>query len=257
MGSVTNRAIQNEHAREYIKEIWADQLRSEGFVCPDDKLLCWYRVVNHEIIHYISFYTQWSGFPFFLHVSIAACPLFFLPGTLSKVYTNDGPRTHELNKGLTLQNNSSSMTLFSDDNYVYAPQEEGRGISKLHSEILPWLNKIQTVEQCYQTYKADHSRGHETRHFDFSFPLSFIEMAIYFQDVEMWDACRPKAERITRICIDDCAQYPRNEEKKKNMMRWKIALDVLNGGDQQQFLISMEKRRDKSIKWLRNKGIPV
>ena len=48
-----------------------------------------------------------------------------------------------------------------------------------------------------------------------------------------------------------------DEEKQKKMMRWKIALDVLNGGDQQQFLISMEKRKDKSIRWLRNKGIPV
>lgn len=56
----------NVHARRYIEEVFAERLRSEGFVCADNNSFCWYRIVNEKIVNSIIFCSTWVNLPLML-----------------------------------------------------------------------------------------------------------------------------------------------------------------------------------------------
>jgi len=45
---MAKKHIANLHAKNYVDAVFAQSLLDDGFVCPDDKSLCWYRVTNGE-----------------------------------------------------------------------------------------------------------------------------------------------------------------------------------------------------------------
>lgn len=50
MGSVNNKQIRNLHARNYIQAVFADRLKEEGFVCPNDKLFLYTEKIVSNIL---------------------------------------------------------------------------------------------------------------------------------------------------------------------------------------------------------------
>ncbi len=49
--SLKTKAIRDLHAKMYIDAVFAETLKQEGFINPDDKSFSWYRVVNNELVH--------------------------------------------------------------------------------------------------------------------------------------------------------------------------------------------------------------
>ena len=112
MGKVTNRAIQNEAARRYVEEIWAERLREEGFVCPDDKLLCWYRIINKEIVHFLCFATNHSSIPVWLDVRWGAYPLFVQPYYIQNVHNISTPLVFDMSEEIPIYEKGVSTKCF-------------------------------------------------------------------------------------------------------------------------------------------------
>ncbi len=56
-----NKAMANTHAKRYIESVFEQRLREEGFVCSNDKFLCWYRVKNGEILNFITMHSVVSN----------------------------------------------------------------------------------------------------------------------------------------------------------------------------------------------------
>ena len=50
-----NKKILKQYARQYIAEVYEPALREAGFVCPNDDLLCWYRLQSDEIVNSFTF----------------------------------------------------------------------------------------------------------------------------------------------------------------------------------------------------------
>lgn len=67
------------HAQVFIRDVMADLLRSEGFVSRDGDDIQWYRVIDHEIVQAVFFYTTGLRVPLELRIGFAAHPLYIEP----------------------------------------------------------------------------------------------------------------------------------------------------------------------------------
>ena len=261
MGSATKRAIVNEHARRYLEEIWEDKLKKEGFTCPDERLLCWYRVVNHEIVHFISFTTMFDGWPYALQLSCEAFPFIFQPD----YFTNVCPRSRKMQfaygLGQTFSLDEPYVTTadFREDVQIYVPSGGRYGLGALEDYGLPWLEDMQTIESCYQKHRARFTNPNQT---EFSFympPLScaMVEYAIYMGDTEAYPCCLEKAKKMTEHYAKSVAGKPQNQEYIKALESWRCVLNVLEGGKREAFMQYLEQRKQKTLQWLDKMGIPV
>ena len=61
-----NKTEINIHARKYIAAVFENRLREEGFSCPNEKLLCWYRIRKGELLDTVIFCSNW----FFLKTKV-------------------------------------------------------------------------------------------------------------------------------------------------------------------------------------------
>ena len=59
----SNKTLLNIHAKKYIQAVFEERLREEGFRCPDEKLLCWYRMRSDVLYDTIVFRSSWPNVP--------------------------------------------------------------------------------------------------------------------------------------------------------------------------------------------------
>ena len=150
MGSVKNKKTRNDYAKKYIQAVFADRLRMEGFICPDDKLLCWYRIVNKSLIQSIYFFSRWPNIPLMMEIAYGVYPLFVTPFFFGDVHVSVPINDERFIPMRIIEPGSKqSYALFADDVLVYAPCSGTRGLYTLEQLILTQLNEVQTIEQCY------------------------------------------------------------------------------------------------------------
>ena len=256
MGSITKKAMQDKYVQQYVEAIWSERLKQAGFTCPDEKMLCWYRVVNKEIIHSIYFYTKWSGLPVELEVRFSAYPLFYLPEGLKHVCSKDEPEMYSFERERSLKEDGAGMAEFSEEILVYAPRSGSRGGYVLDS-ILPWLDQVTSIEECYKLYRCDIVDKPLKRHYLYRFPLSFIELALFFEDAELYDECICKSKDMVKVWSELCEKFPKNQKYPQILQGWNRVLNALQGDDRKAFLQHLEQRKQKTLQWLEKMGIPV
>ena len=267
MGKSTNRALLNEHTRRYIEEIWADRLRQEGFTCPDDKLLCWYRVVNQEICQFLLFFTAHGQLPVFLEACYGSWPLWEQPPYLRTVYCPLYPAScADCRCSLIVESQNSSMAIYSAESYVFVEARGGKGVLMLDNAMLPFWNETGTLEKRFAHRKKEielelidvmkEISPSEITYMNIVSPLH-SEMAILFNDENTYPMSIKEADAYI-----NCYEKYENSEKcpsyilKKLKQRWYMK-SVLEEGRRDEFLLHLEQRKQKTIKWLQKMGIPV
>ena len=259
MGAATKNAIANEHTRRYVEVIWTELLTREGFTCPDERLLCWYRMINQEVIHFLCFHANNPGVPVFLDLEYGAFPLVFQPDYIRTVSSKYGPNLYGFGFVSPLMEKYVTTGPFREDMAVYAPMGGRCGLGILEDKVLPWLEDMQTVESCYQKHRARFTNPNQI---EFSFympPLScaMVEYAIYMGDTEAYPCCLEKAKKMTEHYAKSVAGKPQNQEYKKALESWGRVLNVLESGNREEFLQHLEQRKQKTLKWLDKMGIPI
>ena len=58
----------NLHTKRYVQAVFGKRLQDEGFTCPNDKLLCLYRVKHDKIVNSIVFFSPWANMPVMLWI---------------------------------------------------------------------------------------------------------------------------------------------------------------------------------------------
>ena len=194
MASNKNKQFRNVHAKNYIQDVFADRLQEEGFVCPDERMLCWYRVVNHEVIHSLCFFSQWSHVPIYMEVAYGIYPLFVSPFYSSDVYIPMRPIDDERFYETQIQEGDvKRFSPYSGDALVYAPQRDGHGVDTLNSFLLPQMNSVTTVEQCYRINRKLH------RGISCGMSPTLIDEAILLEDILAYDNCRRAVEKLMKM----------------------------------------------------------
>lgn len=261
MGSVTNKAIQNEATRRYVEAIWAERLREEGFICPDNKLLCWYRVVNNEILQYIIFFTRKARLPVWIEVGYGSCPLFEDPPYIRTVFSDSLYLPGYSEHGMICESddNDSRFGRYSEDIDVYVTGKGGRGIYMFTRRILPLLDSAMTAESCLNSLKSATERtDHPTEKvYTSRINAEYAELAILLLDQNIYQECMISANKRIEHFQSLLESYPKNQEYAHSLNRWEFIKNILSTGEREKFDNEMERRKQKTLKWLEKMGIPL
>lgn len=249
-----NKKILKQYARQYIAEVYAPTLREAGFVCPNDDLLCWYRLQSAEIVNYFIFSTSWSCLPVLLSLEYGITPLFETPfhikGITYNKWVDDIILTNPLPGRI-----EGSKTIFLDG----VPAYVGHG-SRILEVLLPEMDRIHTIEEAYIHHK---NRCLYAMELEPSPTLRFgkyglltrtmINMALWVDDQEMY----PYALLTIDEKVDDyefrCKRQPDKIEYRKELATWQRLQAVLKDGGRDDYIAELARRIEKNTRLVKGR----
>lgn len=253
-----NNHLFNMHAKGYIDSVFVKRLQEEGFICPDDRHLCWYRI-NGDIVNSIIFYSSWTQMPIYLEVGYGIHPLFQKPAYTTNVNYHKRPIENELLCGQPLVENcpvnEMRYTCYSSDIQVYAPGRDGRGLYTLEGVIFPKMEHVDTIKACYHLHKQWYmGLHHENPAIKFSgLSAVFIDEVIYVGDTDMFPYCRKRIENVIKLRQKNCLDNPDNKEYQIALREWEQRRAALFDGKREKYCEILDKRKKDNIGYLGRK----
>lgn len=254
------KTIANYHVKNYVAAVFEERLRSEGFVCPDDKLLCWYRLHGDNIVNSIIFFSSWSNLPVMLDIGYGIHPLFSDPVVSHGVHFTKRPSDDDrfvvqpIVENIPI--NAMRYSMYSPDIAVDAPGHPGKGIYTLDGIILPNMEKVQTVEDAYLFHKnrrLNHPMADMWKDKDPYGVLSkcFIDMALFQKDKEAYPYCARKAERSARWYRTFIEKRPNDREAAEHLKEWEQLDSVFSSGNFDEYLSFLRQKEQTNAAWMR------
>ena len=254
------------YTTEYIHEVFEVRLCEEGFVCPDDKLLCWYRLKGDEVFDSVIFRAQWPNLPLMIEILYESSPLFFAPLRIPNVQHNDSTHmrldcryhTANLESGSL---NAANFALFAPQIPVMAPAYGGRGVYSFDEVILPKLNRIRSIEDCYAWHKEEYIKTitaftpMDKTMWYMSSSREFVAEAVLQQDTDIYPNLCRRVEKAIGMYERLATRKPSDGELATILEEWKILEVVLFDGDRETFLKSIEQRNRHTIKQFTKWGV--
>lgn len=262
MSRITNTA-RNAHTKRFIQDVFAQRLLDTGFRCPDDKLLCWYRIVNREIINSICFYTPWGHLPVMLGIGYGIHPLFTLPARIPSVYAPNRPLDQETFHHQPLVPTPDaiqcSMRMYHPGTQVYAPAG-GDGIYTLDGVLLPLMDSAQTIEDCYRIHKRnylDQTLVPAERKFGAA-SVTFMDEAIFCGDTEIFSCFATVVEQRIRFLENECREHSTDKSLQTMLQHVQRQKQALFEGERAEYLTYLQQLRKFNITQLPKKyGITI
>lgn len=252
---MTDKALVNQHAQAFIREVLADQLIQAGFVSRKEQDIQWYRVVNDNVLQAVLFNTQWAALPMLLAVSYSCHPLFIPPEFPKSVHVPNMMRSIEaVNPGRYLFKQNNNM-VYSPKAAVTCPNDAYKGADIL-ADILSKLDEVKSIEQCYNMHKAGRLKAAEIcklppEELFWNISPDFMDEVVYLDDIEMYPYCR---KRI----ISELERYEKAQQVRKLWNVEKAELESLKflkaavlEGKRDGHLRVLEERRAESIRQLK------
>ena len=253
-----SKTLCNVYAKRYIDDVYTEKLQEAGFVCPDDKHLCWYRVRNKEILDSIIFFSCWSNVPVHLDVAYGMQPLFTPPVFTNSVYFPNRPNDPICFRETYLREDGSGKILsmrYSEEIQVYAPGYNGRGIYTLEQELLPLMESIKSFEDIYSHAKKLKFESDPHITIEQAFWVAsgaFIDLIIYLNDQDLYPYCHERTSRAITWAERDCRRHPGRKDLKVALQHWKERETAFTGG-RDAYLKILEQRKEENIQFLNKK----
>lgn len=262
-----NKTAINIHATNYIAAVFEKRLRDEGFTCPDEKLLCWYRIQDSQILNSIIFFSAWSDLPLMMDIGYGIHPLFSEPVFTNSVHFTKRPVDDDRFVRQPIIENvpmdDMQYSIYSPEIWVDAPGHPGKGIYTLDEIILPKMQQIHSVEEAYAFHKKRRMDAQLQACLDPQRPLgalskSFIDMALYADDKDVYPYCEAEAGRFALWHREQSAKAPGNKELAKQADEWEALLTVFTEDRREVYLKQLELRKQENVRHLRKKlGVTV
>ena len=240
-----NKTLINIHAKRYIEEVFSETLKKEGFSCPDEKMLCWYRLRNREVLDTAVFCSDWTALPLSLDIYYETMPLFIEPFRIQNVNYNahifdrgDCSKRKAIYEGDNI--NDARLRRYRDNVLVYASAFGNRGLYTLTHKVLPYMEKIKTAHDCYLAHKETYLHDDPAKRFYGWMSLEFITEALFFNDEEMFPFCRERIVKALRSLEKEIGYRPNNQELKKLQVNWQRIRDAF-----------FDDKRDEYLEYLR------
>lgn len=239
----------NIHAGRYVQSVFENRLREEGFTCPDEKRLCWYRLNNGEIVNSIVFFSVWSNMPLMLSVGYGIHPLFQKPVYTGSVNFPKRPieAEHFLQQPLVENRpiNAMGYIRYAEDIQVMAPGCNGRGIFTFDEILLPQMNSVESVETCYLRHK---NKRLNYKHDDIATKFAsisdiFVDEAIWVGDTEIYPYCIARTNNLIELYQQYCKNDPDNKRYHTELHSWELRKSALVDGTRREYLKVLEKRK--------------
>lgn len=247
MGATQNKAIRNHHAQQYIQAVFANRLREAGFVCPEDNLLCWYRIINREVIQSVCFFSCWSAVPVMMSISYGTFPAFTEPFHYTDVYCSDRPDDERFYKDtITEGGTKHHFAPYSKDILVYAPTNDGRGLYTLDSLILPKIENVDTIEKCYRFHQQMYCG-------QLGFSTILVDEAIFLGDDDAYAKSKAYVEKAINLCSAQSERQPKNTQLNKKLKKLNMQKRALFDGTREEYLLILEQQKEKNLRQLGKK----
>lgn len=252
-----NKTQINIHAHNYIAAVFADRLRQENFLCPDDKLLCWYRVRNQEILDTIIFCSQWTALPLTLDIYYETVPLFTRPMHIDNVnYNSNSFDRWDCSLRCKIREGEGSQAVacrpYSDDIMVYAPVCANRGLYTLTDVVLPYMENIHTAYDCYTAHKENHKHSAPAHRYR-NMSREFIDEVLYTEDEAVYPYCKDRIDRALRKFEDLIYLKPKNQDLQKMQMHWKQLKMAVSESGREAYMDILCQREQENTVWLAKK----
>lgn len=248
MGNTKNKQIRNLHARRYIQAVFGRRLRKAGFVCPDDKLLCWYRLNDNEIVNSICFFSRWPNVPVMPEIAYGIHPLFVKPFSSNDIYVSNVPDDERFyTAGMELEGQKRHFAPYSADILVYS--QNGQEADVLDRVILPQMDAVKTLEQCYLFHRK------MFRSATFGMSSLMIDEAIILNNSAAQERCRINVDKMISHYSRLCSKYPDEKGYQDKLKHAKLQKAALCGSSRGDYIADLEKRAGKNLKALIKEGI--
>ncbi len=240
----------------YGKEIYTNDFLKAGFVSYNDENLCWYKVINHEVLCSVYILLSWRVPPLIPSLHYCAYPLY-VPVAVpeSSVVERDVFRwvgniqTAHLKLeyyGIRNPRNGDLAERFFRDTDIQQSSDRRRGAELLQEIIFPEFEKIHNQEDCYALHRAYWCKKIDTFN-SLTFPSAFVDEVIYMEDKELYPYCILRVQGRLNF-----------SPEHKYAPIWQMQLDALNGIRREEYLAYLEERKRKFVKKLEKKlGIQV
>lgn len=249
-----NKTVINAHTKQYVQQVFERRLREEGFVCPDDKLLCWYRIKNQEVVNSLIFCSAWTQLPLFLDIGYESAPLFTEPVYIPNVNFNETvhfrhdcfQRTGNFEAG-SFKN--ANLIPYSPDIQIYAPGHAGRGIYTFDEILLPFFEQTATIEACYCAHKQFHL-DHDTRLGGRLFgdaSREFIDEAVYLDDAEVYPYCTDRIDNAIMLYTELTQRKPKDQKLPEILNHWEQLKVAIGDGGRKEYLDVLNSRKERNI----------
>lgn len=254
-----NLSMLNSHAQRYIQTVFESRLKQEGFVCPDDRLLCWYRLRHNGILNSIVFFARRSNLPLMLDIGYGIHPLFSKPVYIRNVLFSHRPMDDErFVEQAVVENcpiNAMRYTRYSDDISVFAPGRDGRGIYTFDGILLPYMDGIQSIEDAYLYHlhrRLNHPLAHLSRyeHRLGTLSRSFVDMAVFVGDSQVYPHCKSRSIEAVNYYERLCSKYPKKSEYREELEGWKEIQTMFLNGSRDEYLSILESRKNSNINYI-------
>jgi len=251
-----NKTLVNIHTKNYVAEVFEQQLREAGFACPDDKLLCWYRIRNGALLDTVVFYSKYTAIPVLLWIYYEVSPFFIEPYYPRSAYQSfdlfvrrDCFRATPPEEGANV---SPTQAPYSDDILVYAAAYGNRGLYTLTDVILPYFDSVQTVEECYYSHKEGPYYKDTSLEFN-SASREFAEEAIYNGDAELYPDLLARANYSVNLFEKLTLSKPNKKEYEQALQHWQQIRAVLTEGNREEYLQILNQRAQKNVEFMRKR----
>lgn len=255
----SKKQLANLNTKAYVQSVFTNKLQEEGFACSDDNSLCWYRMSQQGVMNTITFFSPWTNIPVMLQLAYGIFPAFAEPITISNVYFPQRPigdleRFSE--QGIVEDHPLERMCYccYSPEIHVLSPKYGGKGIYTFEQIILPKMDHIRTIEEAYYFHK----KNRKEKASQFSTPpealrfgilsRTFVEMAIYVSDTEMYPLCMARARDAVQQYERLALLKPRKRDFKEELACWKQVHEAFSGGDLDGYRRILDEREKMNIR---------
>ncbi len=246
--------------QQYVRGVFAQRLRQEGFSSINGNDLQWFRLVNQDVVNAIVFFTPWADVPVLPLIGYGIYPTFLNPYIPKKVHITDPNCGWELftQHQLVESGDEPLMTqIYSKDVPVYCPGRDGKGIYTFDEILLPKMEQCQTPMHCYELHKQAYlSKTHYSIDQRFNFlSYEFIEEMIYFDDEEMYPYAQSAIVKELAAYQEMYAGSKMNKNQMKLIDRLSRLHHILFDGARKDYLDAFEKQKADTLRIFEKHGI--
>ena len=249
MGKTTPKGVLLQHAQNYIRAVMADRLREEGFVSKDGDDVYWYRVVNGDVIHSVSFITRHTILPMSMQIGIGFHPLFITPEFPNSPYIYAMPASEVMSDGNYIVKESNNA-VFSENAKVICPHDAFLGRDILEG-AMSVFEIAKTPRQCYEIHKE---RKRDVLEYGSLLTMSsaFVDEVIYWDDQELYPFCRRYLEKEITVCEDLLSKGRRLPKSCiKNYQNLLLAKPAIFDGKREEYLEVLRSRIPETLRLLK------
>lgn len=251
---MVRREIIKPNAKEYVEKYFADRLKSEGFVCPDDESLNWYRIQNDKIVNSIVFHFAFSAAPWIMEMGHGFYPLF---ERNAYVKTGREPKDivgieHREDRQLYDRRSGVPMPVLTNLP-VIVPPNGGNGIYMLENSILPLMEKATSIEACYQIHKnlrLEYPLNNFADKFR-SVGSIFIDEAIYVNDTRLIPCFMDTVNFAVMECNRRHEKNPLSKKTAQDLEDWQLRKAALTEGRREEYLQILDDRLHQNLLHMR------